>query len=933
MTAIDTTRYRAFLSYSHRDAAWGRWFHRALESYRIDKGLVGRQTAVGPVPKTLRPIFRDREDFSAGPSLTNQTTAALTASQFLIVLCSPNAAQSKYVNEEIRHFKRMGRTDRVIPVIVAGEPGDPSHECFPPFLRSKIDTVGELIGKEAEDPIAADARRHRDGKERAKQKVVAALLGVELDEIVRRADRARRSRLRYGIGTLAGVALIFAGLAGWAEVNRREAVEQRIQAERNFTLAKEAADSLVHNIAMGLNGVEGIRIETVRKILGSAEYVINDLARRTQDRTDLLQSQAGMFGAFADTYATRGDTEKQFGSAKAALDISERLVRIDPTNSIWQHDLSIAHSKLATAMVAQGNLAQAHATYHDALIIMERLARGEPDNPRWQYDLYVCHNQIGDTLVKQGNLDDALKSYFNGLAVMQVQARAFPNDRWRQRDLASSANRIGTVFKLKGKLPEALRYYRESLAISENLLDAEPDNRIWQHDLSTDLDGIGGILVAQGNLSEALTTYRRGAAMGKRLSKGDPDNAESQRSLAIYYERIGDVLLEQHNFIEARQSHQDSLTIRQSLAAADPTNAGLQPALAWSYIKLGDVFAAQNNLPEALKYFREGIAAAEPVLKVDPSNATWQHDLSLAYSRVAKALMQQGNSSESLLFFRRSALIDEQLTKTYTSNRQFQHDLSVSSWMIGKILLEQRDFTAAVRAFHDGLVIDQSLVASDPNNLGWQRDLAISHESLGEALYEHGDNAEALQSFHESLAIRQALVRSDPANIEWQIEELKPQLGVAMLGDIQIEQLSLLLESLAKAQKDGKIPAESEDSISNAELVLALGLNQRCWKRAITGKLEEALADCERSLLLRPQEAGTLDSRGFVYLKLGRFRESITDYDAALSLDPANASALYGRGIAKLKKGNAAAGRRDIAKAKAIKSDIDEEFVRHGVIH
>src|SRR5262245_5980001 len=76
-------RYRAFLSYSHRDSAWGKWLHYALENYRIDKDLIGRETHRGPVPKTLRPIFRDREDFSAGHSLTEQTLTALEASQFL----------------------------------------------------------------------------------------------------------------------------------------------------------------------------------------------------------------------------------------------------------------------------------------------------------------------------------------------------------------------------------------------------------------------------------------------------------------------------------------------------------------------------------------------------------------------------------------------------------------------------------------------------------------------------------------------------------------------------------------------------------------------------------------------------------------------------------------------------------------------------------
>src|SRR6516165_11933009 len=82
-------KYRAFLSYSHRDKARAKWLHAALEGYRIDKDLDGRETPAGPVPKTLRPIFRDREDFSDGHSLSEQTLAALEASQFLIVVCSP----------------------------------------------------------------------------------------------------------------------------------------------------------------------------------------------------------------------------------------------------------------------------------------------------------------------------------------------------------------------------------------------------------------------------------------------------------------------------------------------------------------------------------------------------------------------------------------------------------------------------------------------------------------------------------------------------------------------------------------------------------------------------------------------------------------------------------------------------------------------------
>ena len=69
MTDVGRQGYRAFLAYSHRDGRWAKRLHRALESHRIDKDLIGRETPAGPVPETLRPIFRDREDFAAGHSL------------------------------------------------------------------------------------------------------------------------------------------------------------------------------------------------------------------------------------------------------------------------------------------------------------------------------------------------------------------------------------------------------------------------------------------------------------------------------------------------------------------------------------------------------------------------------------------------------------------------------------------------------------------------------------------------------------------------------------------------------------------------------------------------------------------------------------------------------------------------------------------------
>ena len=101
---MDAPKYRAFISYSHRDSRWASWLHSSLERYRPPKALVGTVTARGEVPRRLAPIFRDRDELASATDLGTLINAALEGSACQIVLCSPPAAKSKWVNEEILAF-------------------------------------------------------------------------------------------------------------------------------------------------------------------------------------------------------------------------------------------------------------------------------------------------------------------------------------------------------------------------------------------------------------------------------------------------------------------------------------------------------------------------------------------------------------------------------------------------------------------------------------------------------------------------------------------------------------------------------------------------------------------------------------------------------------------------------------------------------------
>lgn len=162
-------KYWAFLSYSHIDAKWGDWLHKALETYRVPRRLIGKESRNGNIPARLFPIFRDREELPVSADLPSNINEALRESRYLIVICSPRAVQSRWVGEEIKAFKKLGREDRILALIVDGEPnasdGKPgfgsADECFPEPMRYRLGTDGKFSAERTE-PIAADASRREE---------------------------------------------------------------------------------------------------------------------------------------------------------------------------------------------------------------------------------------------------------------------------------------------------------------------------------------------------------------------------------------------------------------------------------------------------------------------------------------------------------------------------------------------------------------------------------------------------------------------------------------------------------------------------------------------------------------------------------------------------------------------------------------------------
>jgi hypothetical protein len=131
----------------------------------------------------LTPIFRDRAELPAASSLDQEVRQALSQSDVLLVLCSPAARNSRWVDAEIELFRSLHPDRPVIAALLEGEP----EESFPASL------VGPDAKGVTHEPIAADFRADHDGPKLARLKIVAGLTGIALDQIIQR-DAQRQLR-------------------------------------------------------------------------------------------------------------------------------------------------------------------------------------------------------------------------------------------------------------------------------------------------------------------------------------------------------------------------------------------------------------------------------------------------------------------------------------------------------------------------------------------------------------------------------------------------------------------------------------------------------------------------------------------------------------------------------------------------------------------
>jgi tetratricopeptide (TPR) repeat protein len=712
--------FDAFISYSH---AKDKPIASSLQSAVQKLGKPWHQR------RAVR-VFRDDTSLSATPHLWPSIEQALDKSRFFVLLASPEAAASKWVNKEVAHWLEHRSVDTLLIGLTDGELS--WDDAAGDFVASKTHPLPlALAGTFQAEPKWVDLRPYRDGADKHDARFTelaadfaAAIRGMQKEDLLSQEVRQQRHALRLAASAAAAL-LVLAIAATWEGIL---ADREARRAEATLAAATQTANQLIFDLAQRFRTTNGIPAQVISDVLNRARGLLEQLIKSGQVTPDLKRAEATALNEIFTSLITSGDTKGALSAAEQARQIFADLLAQNPRSTDYQYSLAGTYQRIGLVQTELGDLADALKSYRAGAAIAERLMQSDPGNKMFQRGALLFYKNVGEVQKQQSDFTGALQSYRDGLAIAERLAQSDPGNTVWQGDLAASYRKIGDVQEDQSDLAGALPSFQNAVAVYERVTKAEPGNSQWQLNLAATYRDLGRVQEKQGNLASALQYYRDDLAIVERLVQSDPDNALWQRELAHSYINLGDVQVAQGELAAALKSYRDGLAIDQRLTQSDPNNASWQRDLSIDYERIGDVQMVQGNFADALSSYQADLGIAERLAQSDPGNFGWQHDLAESYNKVGDVQVAQGNFAGGLKSYQAGFTISARLVALAPSNKQWQDYL----WGTAFRLVLARDFAGALDA------ADQA-ISRAPNEIWLYINRAHALMFLG-----HTDEARAL---------------------------------------------------------------------------------------------------------------------------------------------------------------------------------------------
>lgn len=602
-------RYRAFISYSHADEAWAGWLQRGLERYRVPSRL---RAARPELPRRLYPVFRDREELASSGDLGDSIRAALARAEALVVICSPDAAASRWVNEEIRSFRRMAPDRPVLCLMVAGSPEQAATDCaFPPAL------LRDDTGNPLPEPLAADPREQADGRRGALLKIAAGLLGVGVDAL-RQRDQQRRLRVASGVAALASVvAVVTVGLAINAQLAREEAELRRGQAENLIGFMLGDLRSRLEPLG---------QLDMLDAVGAQAMQYFAELGDKGSEEEVLARAMA--LRQIGEVRFHQGQLEEALGAFSESRDITAALHEDYPAQERYLFELGQAEFWVGYVAWERGRLAAAGESMQTYMAHTRTLLERDPDKEDYRLELAYAHGNLGAIARQEGNQELALQFFQDAISTTQPLVDAAPEDTQLLMLMSDNWSWAGSTLLDLRQLTEAENAFATGLDYAERAhrLSGSP---VHHEQVSTMSYFLADVRLRRGEVAAARESLAAALAIRNNLVAHDPTNARWSSAQLKSQRQVAELAMVTGGS-EADQAVLDAtIAGYRALVAQEPTSVEFRLSLAMSLrvramadLRSGRTRAAVARATEA----REVLLGGGPVLAAEGVTAIMIQD-------------------------------------------------------------------------------------------------------------------------------------------------------------------------------------------------------------------------------------------------------------------------------------------------------------------
>jgi tetratricopeptide (TPR) repeat protein len=392
-------------------------------------------------------------------------------------------------------------------------PDDTREPVFHPALRG-------WSGGPGIEPLAADFRPEAGGRRLALLKLVAALAGVRLDELIQRDAQRQVRRITVATSSaVAGLAVV-ATLAIFGLNAQHEAETQRARVGGLNTF-------MLTDLRKGLQSAGRLDLLTAVNKAALDSYKGQDLSRLPAES---LEQRAKALQAAGEDNEKKGDLKTAQAQFEEARRTTAALLAAKPNEPQRIFDQAQSEYWVGFINWRNGNGGAAKAGFENYAKSAQRLFRMDPHNVAWRHEVAYAEKNLGMLAMRQQRDALAAERHFTtSLDTLRSISAGSPDDNSLQREVADAYAWLADSQRLKGDFAGALENRTMERGILEKLVSLDPRNAETRSDMLGNDLGLARIEADRGAPSKAIGRLNHALQLAHTLQRADPDNAGVSR--------------------------------------------------------------------------------------------------------------------------------------------------------------------------------------------------------------------------------------------------------------------------------------------------------------------------------------------------------------------------------------------------------------------